>query len=148
MPAPYSPIGGHGRIATKSSKDKQHMDWSVNLHKDIDVQFIMDHRSQMTLSVFFFNIVLPIPCKLTFLIFSVGAESRLSFDGKTEPSSPIEKDRIGDKRDTPFSRCSSTSSIHTLSSSAQNTGNWLYDSKLHSNYSNFITFSRWWRQWL
>jgi len=40
----------------------------------------------------------------------VSAESRLSFDGKMEPSSPVDKERV------PFSRCSSTSSIHTLSS--------------------------------
>lgn len=54
-------------------------------------------------------------------------DTRLSFDGKTEPSSPNDRDREKDRyerRDIPpsFSRCSSTSSIHTLSSSAQNTG--------------------------
>ncbi|XP_059351804.1 max-like protein X isoform X1 [Daphnia carinata] len=73
----------------------------------------MDHRSQMTL---------------------IGAENRLSFDGKTEPSSPIEKERIGDKRDIPFSRCSSTSSIHTLSSSAQNTDDEDSDNKSTKSY--------------
>ena len=60
------------------------------------------------------------------VFLTLGAENRLSFDGKTEPSSPNDtreanRDRA-DRREVSFSRCSSTSSLHTLSSSAQNTG--------------------------
>jgi len=72
----------------------------------------MDHRSHATL---------------------VGAENRLNFDTKTEPSSPIEKERV-DRKDTPFSRCSSTSSIHTLSSSAHNTDDEDSDCKSTKSY--------------
>jgi len=58
----------------------------------------------------------------------IGAESRLSFDGKTEPSSPVDKERV------PFSRCSSTSSIHTLSSSTHNTDDEDSDCKSTKSY--------------
>nr|CAG4635164.1 EOG090X0H9E [Alona affinis] len=72
---------------------------------------------------------------------SSGAENRLSFDGKTEPSSPNERETNKDRtdrresRDIPsFSRCSSTSSIHTLSSSAQNTDDEDSDCKSTKSY--------------
>nr|CAG4638827.1 EOG090X0H9E [Cyclestheria hislopi] len=70
----------------------------------------MDHRSQ---------------------VLGGSTESRLSFDGKTEPSSPIDRER-GDR--IPFSRCSSTSSIHTLSSSTHNTDDEDSDGKSTMSY--------------
>ena len=84
------------------------------------------HRSHSALGISSLKILL-----LT-LLFSIcwlnlnsaGSDTRLNFDvGKTEPSSPNDNNKGYERRDVPtFSRCSSTSSLHTLSSSAQNTG--------------------------
>nr|CAG4646682.1 EOG090X0H9E [Macrothrix elegans] len=63
-----------------------------------------------------------------------GTDSRTGFEGKTEPSSPIERDKERlDRRDISFSRCSSTSSLHTLSS-AQNTDDEDSDCKSTKSY--------------